>query len=308
MKEQYEHVKTELETTYLKEIEAIKGVESDQLKMIEEEMEQLQTYIENCNGMNETGEQLLGETWTMEFIRDAINFLSSNQIRDLPEVIGKNVKMIQYMEPLCRLHADPGNLHVYLEKHVLGYFSPYRRKGLSHPQRSLYRLGYLTTGSLKSLQSLSEDSCLTDFSPDNIDEDKSLPDHTIATQPVAKTTAELTSSTNIKRIKLRQSMQLKTISSVLFKGDTMWLCGWNKNVQGHKDIALLNVRISDYTILLKQKRRDPMAELPVNMCSFNKCLFMAKKGEKEVCMFNTESQKFKKFDKRRKLLCNSHMC
>ena len=96
---------------------------------------------------------MLGQTTSIKFIRDANDFLLTKQLKDLPEVLGKNVKIIQYKEPLCKQQADPENFHTYLEKHILGFFSPHVRKGLSHPQRSLHRLGPLT-GSMKSLEHL----------------------------------------------------------------------------------------------------------------------------------------------------------
>ena len=142
-----------------------------------------------------------------------------------------------------------------------------------------------------SLHSLSEDSYCTDPTPDDFDEQKSFPDHALLAAVCVKTTAKLRSQTNIKNF--QHISQLKTFSNVVFSGDTMWISGWNINTLHQKDTVLVNVQASDFSEIDKHKRTDPQADLPLIMCPSQNCLLFAKRGDSEIYIFDTRSQKFK---------------
>ena len=288
MTKQYEHVQNELQIAYSKEIESVRRLKSEQLTTIDEEKADFKTYIDSCGNIGKQGKQLLDQTMSLNFISNVDDFLSNNHLEDVPEALGTNVRIIQYMPPLCMLHADSKSFHAYLEKHVLGYFSPYRRKGIAHPQRSPYRMGPLVEN-IRSLESLSEDSCVTEVTGFDIDEDKSELGQNFQ-PPDTTVIAEMMFHINIRQFR---ASHLKTFSNALFDGERMWICGWNMNVTEQKDMVLFNVQGPEYRVLSKHKKLDQKAELPLITCPFKNSLLFAKRGDREVHMFQTTSKKFK---------------
>ena len=109
MTKQKEQMKEELEKAYTKEIESIKNLESKQLDTIQDEIEHLKIYTQNCYEMHDTGEKLLSQTMTFNFVNNSRNFLSNKQVGELPVIRSKTVKMIEYVEPLCKQYVDPDN-------------------------------------------------------------------------------------------------------------------------------------------------------------------------------------------------------
>ena len=87
---------------------------------------------------------------------------------------------------------------------------------------------------------------------------------------------------------------IKIFFNALFQGDSMWICGWNKNIFGIDDTVLLNVDIPGYNVRLKQKKRDPKAELPTIMFPHEDSILFAKRGGNEIFGFNTQTHKFKR--------------
>ena len=77
--------------------------------------------------------------------------------------------------------------------HFIEVVYPYSRRSLLPNVLNSRKVRYLS-------RSLSEDSNMTDTTLGDFEEDKSLPDHALIATDGAKTTAELTSQTNIKKI------------------------------------------------------------------------------------------------------------
>ena len=73
----------------------------------------------------------------------------------------------------------------------------------------------------------------------------------------------------------------------------MWICGWNQNTFFANDTVLVNVNLPDYSLLTKQKMRDPQAHEQTFMFPFGECILFAKKGGNKVYNFNMQSHRFK---------------
>ena len=70
--------------------------------------------------------------------------------------------------------------------------------------------------------------------------------------------------------------------------------GWNRNAFGNNNTVLINVEFPGYNALLRDKKRDPKAEIPTIMFFHDDLIFFAKKGGNEIFNFNTKTQKFKR--------------
>ena len=105
--------------------------------------------------------------------------------------------------------------------------------------------------------------------------------------PSIGTRAQLVAYTDVKKHESR----LKTFSSAVLKGDSLWVCGWVKGRFWYNDyMALFNVDIPEYNFLLKQKIKDSPAGQPIIVSVFNKSVLFAKQTGRDLYCFDTETE------------------
>ena len=113
-----------------------------------------------------------------------------------------------------------------------------------------------------------------------------------------RTTATLWTKTDTKHF---ESFRLKTFFSALFRGDSMWICGWNQNRVFTNDTVLVHVKVPDYKLVKKHKIADRQAHEQTIICPFGESILFAKKGGSKIFNFNTQSHIFKDVFTRSKL-------
>ena len=101
--------------------------------------------------------------------------------------------------------------------------------------------------------------------------------------------AEFQSRTDTKWFK---GSHLKGFHNALFVGDSLWICGWNKNIIGQKYIVCLNVQGDDYGVLSKKKNKYHEADEPMIMFAIREMIYFAKRSGYEIHSFNTKTQVF----------------
>ena len=113
-----------------------------------------------------------------------------------------------------------------------------------------------------------------------------------------RTTATFWTKTDTKHF---DGSHLKTFFSAMFRGDSMWICGWNQNRLFSNDTVLVHVKASDYKLVKKHKMADKQAHEQTIMFPFGESILFAKKGGNKIFNFNTQSHKFKDVLTRSKL-------
>ena len=106
-----------------------------------------------------------------------------------------------------------------------------------------------------------------------------------------RTSAELLNSTSISTF---EGSHLKAFSSALIMGDSMWISGWNTSKLVMKDNVFLNVKIPDFSFLIKKKKGDSNATSATLMFPSGNYILYAKKNGSEVFSFHTQSHTFKR--------------
>ena len=145
---------------------------------------------------------------------------------------------------------------------------------LKNPLPRLSLISMSSDRSVKYLSSMSLSSLRSLYDPVPLDNE---------------TSAKLISYTNLRQL---DGAHLKTFSSACYKGDSMWICGWNTS-WGFKETVLLNVEGPKYRTVLKAKQRDSKADQPAVMCPFGESILYARKGGSVVHSFRTMTKKFK---------------
>ena len=100
---------------------------------------------------------------------------------------------------------------------------------------------------------------------------------------------EFQSSTDLSRFK---GSHLKGLHSALFVGDSMWICGWNKNIIGQKNVVFLNVKYFVFDVICKNKFKYSGADHPMIMFATGSRIFFSKKNGNEIHSFNTKTHEF----------------
>ena len=86
----------------------------------------------------------------------------------------------------------------------------------------------------------------------------------------------------------------RTNHSVVFQGNSMWICGWNRSTFGSINTVLINVELPGCNVLHREKKKDPKAAIPTIMFSHGNVIVFAKKSGKEIFSFNTRLHKFER--------------
>ena len=107
-----------------------------------------------------------------------------------------------------------------------------------------------------------------------------------------------------------QSEKVKTFHSALFIGESLWICGWNKNrsIVGQKNIVFFNVDLrGDYNVLSESKFNYPAADQPIVMFTAADTILFAKRDGNEIHSFNTKTSEFRRVFRRSDLTISA-MC
>ena len=198
--------------------------------------------------------------------------MSENELRKLPGEHETIISLLQYRPPV----VAPEDFRTHLQEHLLGLF-----------------IDPVSTGSMQSIVSVGGDSFSTEHTARSVRsiEEEQQEELIRGTLISPNLTLEIVSKTSLKRF---EGTKMKIFSSVLFQGNSMWICGWNRNVVGNNDVVLLNVEVPDYKVLLKKKKRYKNSELPTIMFSHKDSILFAKRGGNEIFDFNTQTHRFKR--------------
>ena len=92
----------------------------------------------------------------------------------------------------------------------------------------------------------------------------------------------------------RWSQPFKTFHSTLFKDSFIWICVWQKTFIGMNDTVLVNTGTHGNNLLLKEKKRNPHADLPTFMIFIKQNILFTHKGGNEIFSFHIQTHKFRK--------------
>ena len=122
-------------------------------------------FTNNWKDTEKSGEKLLEQISTANFISNANEFLSRNALKNAPEEHSlNNIRVLHYREPLCKLAVGTEDFRTYVKDHLLGFAILHCRHTESISEEpSLLKRGSLT-GSLQSMYSIGRDSYETDYS------------------------------------------------------------------------------------------------------------------------------------------------
>ena len=314
IRDQLEYIMTKLSEVCEDQITKINDSQQDQLAQLEDEAGKLQNCRDSWENLEKTVRDLLSQSNTSDFIMKSYEFLSSNQLKKLPAESDIEPEKLQYREPLSTKAFSAEDLSVFLQDNLLGFFAskndePISRIGNDPETSSL-------TESLRSATSLGTHSMDTYIShQSNISHLSRRTINTISgachsvneeTDLVAelrfnmqpRTTATLWTKTDTKHF---DDSHLKTFFSAMFRGESIWICGWNQNMFFSKDTVLVHANVRDYKLVKKHKMPDKKAHEPTIMFPFGESILFAKKGGNMIFNFNTQSHKFKDVLTRSKL-------
>ena len=168
----------------------------------------------------------------------------------------KTIRRALYQEPSCR--QTDVQFSTYLRQHVLGFFVPCQKGRVVNVNKNQFGEPNLLFKNVPSPSST--DSCITDYSSEN------EPDDPLKDQPLRTSTIQ-TSAELISR-KKSKTFHLKNILAAHLAGDSLWLCGWNVSIAQNKDFVLMKTMLPEYNVVIKRKKRDANADLPMNMFPF----------------------------------------
>ena len=98
------------------------------------------------------------------------------------------------------------------------------------------------------------------------------------------------SSTDIKRLK---GAHLKGFHSASFVNDLLWICGWNRNIIGQKNIVFFKVIGYNYDVYSKKELKYPGADKPMTMFVSRDKIYVAQRNSNEIHRFNTKTHEFR---------------
>ena len=88
-------------------------------------------------------------------------------------------------------------------------------------------------------------------------------------------------------------VHVKAFHSAFFVQDSLWICGWNENIIGQKNIVFLNVQWDDYDIISKNELKYPEADKPLIVFNSKEIIFFTKRDGNEIHSFNTKAHEFR---------------
>ena len=280
MAQQHKLISQELSDSHEDQLRKINQLTSDQLLNFKRREEILKEHSQSRRVLKESVEELLEENKMPNFIKEAKQILTSNQLHEIPASTHTTNKKLYYRHPYCKEVKDFRN---YVQERFLGYFSTSEEEDLLQEDPMGSQLNLKRSDSILSFGGDSMATHLTSAS-------------VLALAPFIPTIKqgysplELISVTNIN---IFEGSHLKTFSSVLFSVNSLWICGWNKNWRGAKTTVLLNVDLPEYKVIAKEKKTDSNADLPTIMVPHGDNIIFTIKGGNEIFSFNTKTKTFR---------------
>ena len=300
--QQRDQIQQEIATACSEQENKMNKSKQELLAKLDQEEIQLQNCTEHWEHLEKRAEKLLSGSRASDFISQCYAFLS-NQPKSLPSKSDVTTGRLRYREPLSSQAFSADELPVFLQDNLLGFFTSQQEsntisgnaKDTSSFTESLRSATSITGHSFDTY--ISNRSNLSHVSHRPIDTMSSMcpsidetaePELQFMVQP--RITAAFGTETDIKSF---TGSHLKAFFSILFKGGSLWICGWNQNMFFSNDTVLVNVTLPDYSLLTKEKMKDPQAHEQTIMFPFGECILFAKKDGNKVYNFNTQSRRFK---------------
>ena len=283
------------------EVAMVNKWKEDKMKNFQKETSVFKHLYAHQQDIAVSGNNLLKQTTTPDFISKSGTFLTYNHLAQLPKPPDTSWNRMLYHQPSYWRILDSQHFRNYMKEHILGCIA--EEKPTTEAAEAPAAGNYPRKGSIQSEYSVAADSHITDFTiTTNITTRSdisrlsrtsrySIRRGSSFSQTPQRTTAEHLNSTYIKAF---EGSHLKTFSSALFIGDSMWICGWNTSKIIMKDNVFVNVKIPDFLFLTKQKKGDSNADSATFMFPSGDYILFAKKKGSEVFSFHTTSHTFKR--------------
>ena len=298
----------ELDYVHAKHVQVIQSFEQSQKKKLQEELDLLQLQEDNANEFEDNVSSLMRQSSSQDFYMKSKNILSCNIFTDLA---ARHETADLIFSPPLR-HQPTQNyddFRYFLRQHLLGFFS-FDNEVKRHAQsqnpsnltrddsrrRSVHSVRSVTSGAWSARSGRS-----TVHREDTVSEVAEMMFSSYAAESIS---AELLSFIDIGRFK---GSRLQTFFTALFQGDSMWICGWNKNVFSTNETVLVKVTGADYEASLEKKKKDSKASQATIMFAVGDTIIFAKNGGSEVFSFHTQTHKFDSVYNNNKIAINA-MC
>ena len=273
------------------QINRMEQIKEEELKMFDRKTKDLKQQGRERKDLEDAAKSLLDITRYPGFIAQATTFLAYNKLKKMTLIEDSKLKLL-YRHPTC--HNDPKKVRMHLEDHVIGYFSSDEEERQRQENSRQAQLGFFQRHG--SVRSVGGDSTGTQMSAAS--KMSCAPPGMFPNISQGDSSVELMSSTHIK---IFEASHLKIFSSILFSGNNMWICGWNKNWYSTKSIVLLEVDLPEYNMLTKQKKTDPIADHQTVMVRFGDHIIFTMKGGNEVFSCNSKTGTFRLIYNRKNL-------
>ena len=283
------------------EVAKVNKWKEDKLKTFQKESSLLKHLYAHQQDIAESGNNLLKQTTSPDFISKSDTFLTCSHLAQLPTHPDTSWNRMLYYQPAYWRILDSEHFQNYTKEHILGYIA--EEKPTTEAAEASASGNYPRKGSIQSEFSVAADSHITDFTNatnittrSDISRISRTSRYSIRrgssfSETPQRTTAEQLNSTYIKAF---EGSHLKNFSSALFIGESMWICGWNTSKIVMKDNVFVNVKIPNFSFLTKQKKGDSNADSPTFMFPSGDYILFAKKKGSEVYSFHTTSHTFKR--------------
>ena len=285
VEEQYRYVKNELDEAYKEEMEEINKRAEKDLRKLTEKSDKLLKFRDKWRDIEEGGKSMLQEEGSSKFINNVSTFLKDKNTIFYEDQNERSVKRIQYTEPVYKQTGEAKDFRMYLREHLLGFAIPSHRTRIRSQQQSPLSP---ETSPVKRSQSVPFPIHPSQLEPSKLDihstlqRHKSVAGHS-AIPTAANMPADLISHVSVGKTK---GLNLKRFFGASFMGNSMWICGWNRDGFGPSYTAFYNVDVPDYNVMQREKKWDPPGDHPTIMCSFGDFILFAKKDGNKVHSFD----------------------
>ena len=273
-------------------------------KKLDEELGKLNKIAKQRRRMQTAAERLLGQQPSSDFLAQAEQFHSKKQLKDLPEET-EDLERLQYKYPICsQLMTNNREIKAFLRQHLIGSFVSTDKTGAyvikqnalrrKRSNQSLCSVGASSAGeSFIRRSSFREENS---YFPTISEYAESLCEDPAPVAPIYDMIfADILTYTDVKQL---NRLHVKSFSSTLFEGNSMWICSWTKNILGTMYAVFLNVDRTTFEVQLKKKKKLRTAGCPTIMFMTEESIVFAKKNGSEIYQFKMSAQKFKQIFRR----------
>ena len=290
MSEQKAVMEQEIVKSFEEQVKRIANKKEEALTTLYVNYSHLQRHNQERKEIYNHTKTLLRRSGNPNFITEVSTFVNFNHLSEVPTMKEPIRQEVLYQDPSCKKIQDPEELRTYVKEKIIGYFvtqedehQPYFDMPAEAQMGELKRFS--------STKSVGGDSAATAISATSRMSGLS---HGISQGYLPNMgesgSVDFISSTHIRSI---QGSALKAFSNVFFADNTLWICGWNRNLIGAKTVVLLNVDLQEYNLLKKEKKMNSHADMPTTIVPFDDKIIFTMKNETEVFSFNPKTSTFK---------------